>query len=96
MVFIRATIIRDGKLMNVISKKKYNYIRADEIRKQEEGLSLMDDSKMPLLPEWNDQLVLPPSFDEYMKDNSLKEPSLLPPAGHSESETSSNLAVKDQ
>jgi general secretion pathway protein D len=96
MVFIRATIIRDGKLMNEISKKKYNYIRADEIRKQEEGLSLMDDAKMPLLPEWNDALVLPPSFDEYMKENNLKEPGLLPPAVDSGSENSSALELKDQ
>ncbi len=95
MVFIRATIIRDGNLMNEISKKKYNYIRADEIRKKEEGLSLMDDTKMPLLPEWNDALVLPPSFDEYMQENNLKEPSLLPPVD-SRSEKSSALEAKDQ
>jgi general secretion pathway protein D len=80
MVFIRPTIIRDGKLMNEISKDKYNYIRANEIRKKEDGLSLMSDEKMPLLPKWNDKLVLPPSFDEYMKENNLKEPSLLPPS----------------
>jgi general secretion pathway protein D len=96
MVFIRATIIRDGNLMNEISKKKYNYIRADEMRKQEEGLSLMDDAKMPLLPEWNDALVLPPSFDEYMKDNNLKEPGLLPPAVDSGSKNSPALEPKDR
>ncbi len=67
MVFLRPTIIRDGTLMNEVTKAKYNYIRADEIRKQEEGLSLMDGSKLPILPEWNDQLSLPPSYEEYMK-----------------------------
>ncbi len=67
MVFLRPTIVRDGKLMQEISKEKYNYIRADELRKQDEGLELMKDEKLPLLPEWNDTLVLPPSFDEYMK-----------------------------
>jgi general secretion pathway protein D len=96
MVFIRATIIRDGNAMNEISKKKYNYIRADEIRKQEEGLSLMDDAKMPLLPEWNDALVLPPSFDEYMKENNLKDPSVLPPVVDSETKNSSASEPKDQ
>jgi len=94
MVFIRPTIIRDGTLMNEISKEKYNYIRADEIRKQEEGLSLMDDAKMPLLPKWNDKLALPPSFDEYMKDNNLKEPSLLPPTV--DSDGSSKSESKDK
>ncbi len=66
MVFLKPTIIRDGQLMNQISKDKYNYIRAEEIRKQEDGLELMDDSKLPLLPKWNDSLELPPSFNEYM------------------------------
>ena len=32
----------------------------------------MDDEKMPLLPEWNDELALPPSFDEYMNKNNLE------------------------
>ena len=65
MVFLRATIIRDASLMNEISEGKYNYIRADQIRKQEEGLSLMSNEKLPILPEWNDDLALPPSFNEY-------------------------------
>ncbi|REL28468.1 type II secretion system protein GspD [Thalassotalea euphylliae] len=67
MVFLRPTIIRDGTLMNEVTKAKYNYIRADELRKREEGLSLMDGSKLPILPEWNDQLSLPPSYEEYMQ-----------------------------
>ncbi|NQZ89046.1 MAG: type II secretion system secretin GspD [Colwellia sp.] len=96
MVFIRPTIIRDGKLMNEISKEKYNYIRAIEIHKQEEGLSLMSNEKMPLLPEWNDQLALPPSFDEYMNKNKLKEPSLLPPVVNGENDDSSNSQQKAQ
>jgi general secretion pathway protein D len=96
MVFIRPTIIRDGKLMNEISKEKYNFIRATEIRKQEEGLSLMSDDKMPLLPEWNDELALPPSFDEYMNENNLKEPSLLPPAVNNDHSDSSSSEKKEQ
>jgi general secretion pathway protein D len=96
MVFIRPTIIRDGKLMNDISKEKYNYIRATELRKQEEGLSLMSDEKMPLLPEWNDQLALPPSFDEYMKETNVRDPSLLPPAVNSVDEDSSSSEQKEQ
>ena len=66
MVFLRPTIIRDGHLMNEITKQKYNYIRADEILRREQGLSLMDDAKLPLLPEWNEQLTLPPTYDEYI------------------------------
>ena len=71
MVFLRATIIRDASLMNEISEGKYNYIRADQIRKQEEGLSLMSDKHLPILPEWNDDLALPPTFSEYQ--NKLQQ-----------------------
>ena len=67
MVFLRPTIVRDGKLMNDLSKEKYNFIRALELQKKEDGLELLSDEKLPILPEWNDQLSLPPSFDEYMK-----------------------------
>ncbi|MFD2165444.1 type II secretion system secretin GspD [Thalassotalea euphylliae] len=67
MVFLRPTIIRDGQLMNEVTKAKYNYIRADEILRQEQGLSLMEDARLPILPEWNEELVLPPSYEEYME-----------------------------
>lgn len=73
MVFLRATIIRDGKTMNELTKAKYNYIRADELMRQEQGLSLLDNESLPLLPEWNDDLTLPPSFDQYMEKNAEKK-----------------------
>ncbi len=67
MVFLRPTIIRDGKAMNALSERKYHAIRKDELRQRELGLSLMNDKKIPLLPKWNDELILPPSFDDYKK-----------------------------
>jgi general secretion pathway protein D len=67
MVFLRPTIIRDRQLMDDLSKEKYNYIRAQEMASRDAGLELMDDEKLPILPEWNDQLSLPPSFEEHMK-----------------------------
>jgi general secretion pathway protein D len=75
MVFLRPTIVRDGKLMNDLSREKYNYIRALEIQKKEVGLELMSDEKLPILPKWNDKLVLPPSFDEYMKKRDEEKSS---------------------
>jgi len=68
MVFLRPTIIRDGKLMNEVTRSKYNYMRADEIRKQEEGLSLLEDSNLPLLPEWGSDLSLPPTYEAYKEE----------------------------
>ena len=67
MVFLRPTIVRDGALMDDLSKDKYNYIRAQQIESREAGLALMDENKLPILPKWNDALSLPPSFEEHMK-----------------------------
>ncbi|OUR78938.1 type II secretion system protein GspD [Colwellia psychrerythraea] len=79
MVFLRATIVRDSALMTEISESKYNYIRADQIRKHEEGLSLMSNENMPILPQWQDNLTLPPSFDEYQKKIGNKDTELPKP-----------------
>ena len=67
MVFLRPQIITDANVMHSMAKDKYNYIRADQLRKHEEGLSLMSDDKLPILPQWNDELALPPSFEAYQK-----------------------------
>ncbi len=79
MVFLRATIVRDAGLMNEISESKYNFIRADQIRKHEEGLSLMSNENMPILPQWQDNLTLPPSFDDYQKKLNDKNIELPKP-----------------
>lgn len=72
MVFIRPTIIRDGITSNKISLRKYNYIRAQQLKRQSEGIPLMPFKEGPSLPEWNDAMVLPPSFDEYLLEKEKK------------------------
>ncbi|EJI84420.1 MULTISPECIES: type II secretion system secretin GspD [Alishewanella] len=76
MVFIRATIVRDGNAINGISKQKYNFIRAEQIKRDQEGIRLMPQTRQAILPEWDDSLKLPPSFEEFMQQ---QEPQ--PPAG---------------
>jgi general secretion pathway protein D len=66
MVFIRPTIVRDGATMNEISHKKYQYIRAQQLDRQADGIPLMPNTDGPSLPEWNDKLSLPPSFEDYI------------------------------
>jgi general secretion pathway protein D len=66
MVFIRPTIVRDGITMNDISKRKYNYIRAEQLKRQSEGIPLMPFSESPALPEWDASLSLPPSYEDHM------------------------------
>lgn len=73
MVFIRPTIIRDGVTMNSISHKKYNFIRAEQLKRQAEGIPLMPFTEGPSLPEWNDALALPPSFEDYLMEKDKKK-----------------------
>jgi general secretion pathway protein D len=56
MVFIRPTIIRDGVTMNEISHKKYQYIRAQQLKRQADGIPLMPNTEGPTLPDWDDKL----------------------------------------
>ena len=73
MVFIRPTIIRDGVTMNEISHKKYQYIRAEQLKRQSQGIPLMPNTEGPTLPEWNDKLSLPPSFEDYIMNKDKEK-----------------------
>lgn len=53
MVFIRPTILRDGMAADGVSQRKYNYMRAEQIYRDEEGISLMPETTQPILPAQN-------------------------------------------
>lgn len=73
MVFIRPTIVRDGVTMNDISQKKYQYIRAEQLKRQSQGIPLMPFTEGPALPEWNEKLSLPPSYEKYIEEKDKKK-----------------------
>ncbi|MFC3094102.1 type II secretion system secretin GspD [Alteromonas sediminis] len=73
MVFLRPKIVRDGVTMNEISHRKYNFIRAEQLKRQSEGVSLMPMTESPVLPKWDDSLTLPPTYDEYLLKKAKKE-----------------------
>lgn len=73
MVFLRPTIVRDGMTMNEISHRKYQYIRAQQLDRQSQGIPLMPNTSSPSLPAWDDKLTLPPSFEEYLMDKEKQE-----------------------
>jgi general secretion pathway protein D len=79
MVFIKATIVREGSAISGISKTKYNYIRAEQLKRDEEGIRLMPNTKQVVLPEWDDSLTLPPTFDEYMNKQATPQPEQTQP-----------------
>ena len=73
MVFLKPTIVRDGATMNAISHRKYNYIRALQLKRQQEGVSLMPSAETPSMPQWDDALALPPSFEEYLTEKEKQK-----------------------
>ncbi len=67
MVFIRPTILKDESDVNNFSHTKYKYIRGLQLEERRKGATLTPDGMMPELPEWDEGLALPPSFEEVLK-----------------------------
>ena len=68
MVFIRPTIVRDEASITNLTSRKYNYMRAQQLDRKADGINLMiGDNDTPLLPEFDDSLVLPPRYEESME-----------------------------
>ncbi len=59
MVFLRPHILRDVTRANKISSRKYNYLRAEQLRTREDGTALLPDDETPLLLELQDYLDEP-------------------------------------
>ncbi|MEZ5573988.1 MAG: type II secretion system secretin GspD [Halioglobus sp.] len=56
MIFIRSTIIRDNEQLAGATAEKYKYIRAQQGRQKDKGLTYLDDADLPMLDEWEDQI----------------------------------------
>ncbi|MEX1221523.1 MAG: type II secretion system secretin GspD [Idiomarina sp.] len=74
MVFLRARIVRSSNEAQAISSTKYNFIRAEQLKRRADGIDLMPNTESPVLPEWNGNLTLPPSFDEYLQEKGVQSP----------------------
>jgi general secretion pathway protein D len=73
LVFIRPTILRDSRSMNELSHSKYNFIRGEQYKQRDDGIDLMPFEETPVLPEWNDAMTLPPTYEQYLKEQTKKE-----------------------
>jgi general secretion pathway protein D len=51
MVFLRPVIMRDAATESNVTEGKYTYMRAQQIEQMQKGVSLLDDSVTPVLPE---------------------------------------------
>ncbi|WP_345292039.1 type II secretion system secretin GspD [Kangiella marina] len=84
MVFIHPRVLKDDKDLRDISNAKYSYMRAEQIEQANKGISLMPSADAPVLPTYDEALVLPPSFEQY-----LDKEKLLDQKGEEESENES-------
>ncbi|MFT7222988.1 MAG: general secretion pathway protein D [Cellvibrionaceae bacterium] len=57
MIFLKASIIRSEEVLRGATAEKYNYIRGLQTRNRAEGVALMGDDVIPLLPEWDEKAV---------------------------------------
>ncbi|MBU1617876.1 MAG: type II secretion system secretin GspD [Gammaproteobacteria bacterium] len=80
MIFIRATIMRDDGLLSEVSQRKYNYVRAQQLAQGEKGINLMPGAETPAMPEFDDTLIIPPTFDEYLQKKENQDKDVVKPA----------------
>lgn len=68
MVFIRPTIMREGGVMNEVSQRKYNYMRAQQLAEQDNGIKLMPDTDKPAMPVWGQEREFPPEIQKKLDE----------------------------
>jgi len=70
MVFIRPTIVRDEESIASLTSRKYNFMRARQLDRKADGINLMsDDTDLPMLPEFDNAMALPPRFEDTIKED---------------------------
>ncbi|OAJ96080.1 type II secretion system secretin GspD [Vibrio bivalvicida] len=72
MVFIKPTIIRDGMTADGITQRKYNFIRAEQLYRADQGLKLMDDGHIPVLPEYGEDIAHPVEIQAFIDQMSAQ------------------------
>ncbi|HJS13671.1 MAG TPA: type II secretion system secretin GspD [Rheinheimera sp.] len=80
MIFIKPTIMRDDGLLSEVSQRKYNYVRAEQLAQGEKGIHLMPGAETPAMPEFDETLIIPPTFDEYLQKKEAQDKGATTPA----------------
>ena len=80
MIFIKPTIMRDDGLLSEVSQRKYNYVRAQQLAQGEKGIHLMPGAETPAMPEFDETLIIPPTFDEYLQKKQAQDKAATTPA----------------
>ncbi|MBD3670599.1 MAG: type II secretion system secretin GspD [Gammaproteobacteria bacterium] len=72
MIFLKPTILRNSLQSTLASSEKYNYIRLQQFAAREEMNSLLSRSEAPVLEDLDKYLSLPPTFEDYMRNQQQK------------------------
>ncbi|UJF20089.1 type II secretion system secretin GspD [Vibrio sp. SS-MA-C1-2] len=73
MIFIKPTIIRDVVTADGITQRKYNYIRAEQLFKAQEGIALMPNTPAPVLPEYGQTRQLPAEVRAFLESQKEQQ-----------------------
>ncbi len=80
MIFLKPVILRDARKGIALTQSKYDYIRDIQLETQEQGVSFLANDELPILPEFEDYLELPPAFENSPQfDERLKGKNKLRP-----------------
>ena len=69
-IFIRPSIVRDKREMDIATAQKYRVIREQQLQEIESGATLIGDRSLPLLPEWREQLE---QLEELQQQNNIAQ-----------------------
>jgi general secretion pathway protein D len=56
LIFIRPTIIRDDAQLMGATAEKYRFIRDQQLQQRKRGVMLLDDERLPIVPDWETQI----------------------------------------
>ncbi len=73
MVFIHPRVLKDDAELRQVSSAKYSYMRAQQLEQLADGINLMPGVDPHVMPTYDEALVLPPSFEEYMDKESKQD-----------------------
>ena len=79
MIFLRPVIVRDTAVAESLTHAKYSYMRDQQLKEQGRRGSLLPRQDMPVLPDWNYLLTLPPPFENASRDLAVSNPIPAPP-----------------
>ncbi len=74
MVFLRPTVIRDVEAGVNVTNGKYNYVRDKQIEMRENGVGMVSDKEIPVLPDLKDFVGVPRKVEK----KELSEPAAAP------------------